>query len=146
MRKKVFVDTNIIISGTFFYGNEAKLLSLVDVDLITSDTVISEVKQVAIRKFDSLRIENKKIALLELEHSLQDFTRIIEHKEYYHRIPEAKKLIKFGKDSEILAAVMATRPDYFVTGDKHFHTEAVAQKVNVRYTKQVLNELLRAIL
>ena len=143
MRKKVFVDTNVIISGTFFYGNEAKLLSLVDVDLITSDTVISEVKQVAIRKFDSLRIENKKIALLELEHSLQDFSRIFEYKEYYHRISEAKKLIKHKKDSEILAAVIEVNPDYFVTGDKHFHTKAIAGKVNVKHTKQVLDELLK---
>ncbi|MCK4401297.1 putative toxin-antitoxin system toxin component, PIN family [bacterium] len=145
MRKKVFVDTNVIISGTFFNGNEAKLLSLVDVDLVTSDTVISEVKQVAIRKFASLRIENKKIALLELEHSLQDFNRIIECKEYLKNISEAKKLIKHKKDSEILAAVIEVNPDYFVTGDKHFHTEAVAEKVNVKYTKQVLDELLKIL-
>ena len=83
MRKKVFVDTNVIISGIFFYGNEAKLLSLVDIDLITSDTVTSEVKQVAIRKFDSLRIENKKIALIKIfrKHQHQNSHKLSNHPE-----------------------------------------------------------------
>ena len=46
MRKKIFVDTNVVISGTFFEGNESKLLSLEDVDLYTSDVVVKELKDV----------------------------------------------------------------------------------------------------
>ena len=35
-----------MISGTFFEGNESKLLSLEDVDLYTSDVVVKELKDV----------------------------------------------------------------------------------------------------
>ena len=56
MRKKIFIDANVIISGTFFEGNESKLISLEDLDLYTSDVVIEEVKDVAMRKFKSLKM------------------------------------------------------------------------------------------
>ena len=70
LRKKIFVDTNIIISGIFFTGNEAKLISLEEIDLYTSDVVMEELKDVAISKFRSLKMEDKRLALVEIERSL----------------------------------------------------------------------------
>lgn len=141
MRKRIFVDTNIIISGIFFAGNEAKLLSLEDIDLYTSDVVIQELKDVAIRKFKSLKMEDKRLALMEIERSLVDFELIIEEKDYRKNIGKANELIRKEKDSRILAAVLTIGPDCFVTGDKDFHNPRVKQIVAVRYTKQVLAEL-----
>ncbi len=40
MRYKVFIDTNILLSGIFFEGNESKILDLVEIDLVTSEDVI----------------------------------------------------------------------------------------------------------
>jgi predicted nucleic acid-binding protein len=78
LRKKIFVDTNVVISGTFFEGNASKLLSLEDIDLYTSDVVVKELKDVAMRKFASLKMEDKRIALIEIERSLVDFAVIME--------------------------------------------------------------------
>ena len=86
MRKKIFIDANVIISGTFFEGNESKLISLEDVDLYTSDVVIKEVKDVAMRKFKSLKMEDKRIALMEIERSLVDFEVIVKEKDYKKNI------------------------------------------------------------
>ena len=141
MRKKIFVDTNIIISGIFFSGNEAKLISLEEMDLYTSDVVIEELKEVAISKFRSLKMEDKRLALLEIERALVDFELIISEKDYRKNILKAKELIRKEKDSRILAAVLTISPDYFVTGDKDFHNSRVKQLVAVRYTKEVLAEL-----
>ena len=141
MRKKIFVDTNIIISGIFFSGNEAKLISLEEIDLYTSDVVIEELKDVAISKFRSLKMEDKRLALVEIERSLVDFELIITEKDYRKNILKAKELIRKEKDSRILAAVLTISPDYFVTGDKDFHNPKVKQLVAVRYTKEVLAEL-----
>ena len=141
MRKKIFIDANVIISGTFFEGNESKLISLEDADLYTSDVVIKEVKDVAMRKFKSLKIEDKRIALMEIERSLVDFEVIVKEKYYKRNIGRAKKLIRKEKDSKILAAVLAINPDYFVTGDKDFHNFKIKQLVPVRYTKEVLEDL-----
>ena len=141
MRKKIFIDANVIISGTFFEGNESKLISLEDVDLYTSDVVIEEVKDVAMRKFKSLKMEDKRIALMEIERSLVDLEVIVKEKDYKECIEKAKKFIRKEKDLKILAAVMTINPDYFVTGDKDFHNFKVKQLVPVRYTKEVLNDL-----
>jgi predicted nucleic acid-binding protein len=90
LRKK-FLDANVIISGTFFEGNESKLISLEDVDLYTSDVVVMEVKEDALKKFKSLTMEDKRIALMEIERSLIDFVSIVEEKEYLKKIGEARK-------------------------------------------------------
>jgi len=141
LRKKIFIDANVIISGTFFEGNESKLISLEDADLYASDVVIKEVKDVAMRKFKSLKVEDKRIALIEIERSLIDFEVIVKEKDYKRNIGRAKKLIRKEKDSKILAAVLAINPDYFVTGDKDFHNFKIKQLVPVRYTKEVLEDL-----
>ena len=141
MRKKIFVDTNVVISGTFFEGNESKLLSLEDIDLYTSDVVVKELKDVAMRKFASLKMEDKRIALIEIERSLIDFAVVMEEKDYKRNIGKAKKLISKGKDSKILAAVLTIKPDYFVTGDKDFQSTKIKKLVPVRYTKEVLENL-----
>lgn len=141
MRKKLFVDANIIISGTFFEGNESKLLSIEDIDLYTSELIVEEVKEVIHRKFKSLKIEDKRIAIIEVDRSLMDFEEIVKEDAYIHKIQEAWKLIRKEKDSKILAAVLAIKPTYFVTGDKDFHKSKIKQVVPVMHTKDVLKEL-----
>ena len=56
LRKKIFVDTNVVISGTFFEGNESKLLSLEDVVLHTSDVVVKELirKEKSLENFEGI--------------------------------------------------------------------------------------------
>jgi predicted nucleic acid-binding protein len=86
-------------------------------------------------------MEDKRIALIEIERSLIDFVSIVEEKEYLKKISEARKLIRKEKDSKILAAALAIKPDYFVTGDKDFHNFKVKQIVQVRHTREVLEDL-----
>jgi len=35
VRYKVFIDTNILLSGIFFDGNESRILDMVELDLLT---------------------------------------------------------------------------------------------------------------
>jgi len=136
--KKIFLDTNILISAIFFRGNEAKLLTLPGLIFITSDTVVAELKTVILKKISSLKIESQKIALQEIENSLRDFS-IVKESEYNQHLPKAYQFLKNDPDRKILAAVLASRPDYFITGDKHFHTAKIKKLVNVRYTKEILS-------
>jgi len=46
MRYRIFLDTNILISGIFFEGNESKILDMVELDLITSEDVVDELKKI----------------------------------------------------------------------------------------------------
>lgn len=45
MRYKVFVDTNILLSGIFFDGNESRILDLVELDFVTSEDVVDELRR-----------------------------------------------------------------------------------------------------
>lgn len=77
---RIFLDTNILISGIFFTGNESRLLDIPNIDFSTSAVAVRELKEVVVRKFASLKVESKRIAFQEIERALGDI-RIIEEKE-----------------------------------------------------------------
>ena len=137
---KIFLDTNVLISGIFFSGNESRLLSLPNIELITSDIAVMELKEVVSRKFVSLKVESKRIAFQEVEKALGDI-RVIGWEESAAYLKEASKLVRGENDRKILAAVLYIDPDYFITGDKHFHTTAVGKKIKVRHSKDILRDL-----
>ena len=137
---KVFLDTNVLISGIFFPGNEALLLSLPNLELITSEVAVKELKEVASRKFSSFKVESKRVALHEIERALGDL-RIVEEKEGRKCLGEASRFVQGENDRKILAAVFYANPDYFITGDRHFHTAPIKSRINVKYAREFLREL-----
>jgi putative PIN family toxin of toxin-antitoxin system len=138
MRYKVFLDTNILLSGIFFEGNEAKILDLVEIQLITCDNVIAELREVVSKKLRYLKDRTLEIALLETERAISDIEIIPEIK-YKKKIKEAEALITHKKDSHILAAVLYAKPDFLITGDSHFFTERVKKVVRVINAKELLD-------
>lgn len=140
MRYKVFVDTNILLSGIFFEGNESKVLDLVEISLITSEDVVSELRRIVQKKLRYLKERTLEIALLEMERALSDIT-IIPRLSYSQRIKDAEKLILHKKDIPVLAAVLFAKPDYFLTGDAHFFTDKVRNFVTVMTAKDFLGKV-----
>ena len=140
MKKRIFVDTNILISGIFFHGNEAKLLADPNIELVTSDVVIEELKKVALKKFSSLKVESQKVALEELENSIGDLS-VIKGNPYLSFVPKVSNLVEGKADRKILAAALYSKSDCLVTGDEHFHNERVKKKIKVKFTREVLREL-----
>ncbi len=138
MRYRVFLDTNILISGIFFEGNESKVLDLVELDLITCEDVVEELKKVVKKKLKYLKGRTLEIALFETEKALSDI-EVIPRTKYKHKIKYAQKLMRYNKDVPILAAVLYANPDYFLTGDLHFHTDRIKKIVDVLTTKDFLN-------
>jgi len=142
MRYKVFVDTNILLSGIFFEGNESRIFDLVEIDLITSEDNVAELRKVVGRKLRYLKERSLEIALAETERSLSDI-EVIHGLKYSNKIKEASLLISHKKDIPILAAVLAVKPDYFLTGDTHFFTEKVKRVVSVISAKEFLEKTKR---
>ena len=140
MRFKVFVDTNILLSGIFFEGNEARVLDLVEIDLVTSEDNVAELRTVVAKKLRYLKGRTLEIALAETERSLSDIP-VIKRSKYGNRIKEASSLISHKKDIPILAAVLAVKPDYFLTGDTHFLTEKVKRVVSVMSAKDFFEKM-----
>jgi predicted nucleic acid-binding protein len=130
MRYKVFVDTNILLSGIFFEGNESSILDLIELDLVTSEDAVFELRKVVKKKLKYLKERTFEIALAETEKALADVA-VIPRTKYSHKLQEAEFLIKHKKDIPILAAVLYVKPDYFLTGDSHFFTDNIKSIVNV---------------
>ncbi len=72
---KVFLDTNILISGIFFSGNESNLLSFPNIELFTSQIALEELKEVVSRKFVSLKAESRRIAFQEIYKATGEFPK-----------------------------------------------------------------------
>ena len=140
MRFKVFVDTNILLSGIFFKGNESMILDLVELDLITSEDIIDELKKVVGKKLKYLKERTFEIALAETEKALSDIA-VIPRIKYNHKLKDAEILIKHKKDIPILAAVLYSKPDYFLTGDSHFFIEEIKRIVNVMTARDFLERI-----
>jgi predicted nucleic acid-binding protein len=137
---KVFLDTNVLLSGVFFEGNESVILDSIGLELITSEDAVIELQRVLKKKLKYLRERTFEIAVTETEKALTDIT-VIPRKKYSHKIKEAGFLIKHKKDIPILAAVLYVKPDYFVTGDAHFFTDDIKSIVNVITARDLLAKI-----
>ncbi|MCJ7547514.1 MAG: PIN domain-containing protein [Deltaproteobacteria bacterium] len=63
MKYKVFVDTNILLSGIFFEGNESRILDMVELDLVTSEDAVDELRRIVRKKLKYLKTRTFEIAL-----------------------------------------------------------------------------------
>jgi putative PIN family toxin of toxin-antitoxin system len=140
MRYKVFLDTNILVSGIFFEGNESRILDLVELDLVTSEDVVDELRKVVKKKLKYLKERPFEIAISETEKAITDIS-IIPRSKYNHKLKEAEALVTYKKDAPILAAVLYAKPDYFLTGDGHFFTDKIKSIVNVATAKEFLAKI-----
>jgi len=139
MRYRVFLDTNILISGIFFEGNESRILNLPEVDLITCEDCVDELYRITRKKLKHLGNRTLEIALLELEKALSDI-EVIPRAKYRAKLNAAENLMTHKKDIAILAAAMSSEPDYLLTGDKHFFTNKIKKVLNVRTSVEFLSE------
>lgn len=108
MRYKIFLDTNILISGIFFEGSESKILNMPELYLITSEDVVDELKKVTKKKLKYLGERTLEIALSEIDRALCDI-EILARKKYAGELAKAKELIAHEKDIPILAAALYAR-------------------------------------
>lgn len=140
MRYKIFLDTNILLSGIFFEGKESRILDLVEIEFITSEDVVNELFTVVKKKLKYLKERSLEIALSETKRALSDVI-VIERSKYLKKFKEAEYLISHKKDVPILAAVLAVKPDYFLTGDTHFFTAKVKDVISVMTAKEFLDKI-----
>ncbi len=138
-RYTVFVDTNILVSGVFFDGPEAKLLDSRRFRLITAEVCRRELETVATRKADAFGVSDEGGREM-VGGALVDID-VVPEEEYEDRYDEAVKVVGEGNDAKVLAAVLAVEPDYFVTGDGDFHAEEVEKNVDVTETTELLESL-----
>lgn len=135
----VFIDTNIIISGIFFSGQESQILDSRELKLMTADICREETLEVVERKFEDLSSNSLENVLEEVEEALMDI-EVIKEKGYREKMDIAEKYVDGENDRKVLAAVLAYQPDYFITSDGHFHNEEVEARVDMIRSRDLLEK------
>lgn len=136
MPPRIFIDTNVLISGLLFEGNEARILELAlngKVKLVISKQVIEEAKRALIEKF------GLSAALSEVV--VEGWSKVAEIVEVPKE--EAKKFLEMlgEKDALVLAAAVNSNVGCLVTGDRSFHQRGVKKLIDVVTAKQFLEGL-----
>ena len=135
---RVFVDTNVFVSGLVFNGNEYLLLKLATfgrVRLVIADTVLQETRRVLAEK------------LPRSGHDLDEFLDVVE----YESVPvpdddvvgRAGEMLRDPNDALILAGIMVSKPDFAMTGDKDLLTAEIRAAYPVMTCAEYLNLLFR---
>ncbi|MFH0955423.1 MAG: putative toxin-antitoxin system toxin component, PIN family [Candidatus Micrarchaeota archaeon] len=129
---RILIDTNILLSGLFFSGNESRLLDLAlseKIELLLLEDVLIETKNVIERKKDFFQRSEIPLSLLDL---IQNRSVFVRRPAYSHLFLKAKSLIRDDKDVAVLAGVLAVPHDYFVSGDKDFAAPNLPTHVSVK--------------
>jgi len=136
-KPRVFLDTNVLISGIIFPGNERKLLdAIIDgkLELVLSDDVIEETNEALSRKFP------KQVVLFPL------LLNMVKHEEISKRAykdfeKRCSGLIGDKKDVPVLAAAAVSKADYLVTGDKTVLALKKVKTTKIIRAGKLLNKL-----
>lgn len=118
--ERVFVDTNVLISGLVYKGNESELIRSAlagSIRLLIAEVVLFETRRVMAYKFAP--------HLPRLDAFLE--------KANYESVPEAgpqlisaaAKLVRDPDDVPILASILLSKPDVALTGDKDLLTDEI---------------------
>jgi putative PIN family toxin of toxin-antitoxin system len=123
---RVFVDTNVLLSGLIFEGNESRLLRLAiggEIRLVMGEVVLQEARAVLQSKFPVyVRVLDDLLALLDYE---------ITPRPDQESITLVACRIRHPVDGAVLASMISAGADYVITGDKDFFTEDVHAMIPV---------------
>ncbi len=136
----VFIDTNVIISGIFFSGQESKILDSRELKLVTADICREETLEIVERKFEELSSRSLENVQEEVEEAIMDI-EVIKEEGYREKMDIAEKCVGGENDRKVLAAVLAYGPDHFITGDGHFHNEEVEARVDMIKSRDLLEKI-----
>ncbi len=137
---RIALDTNILISGLFFNGNERKLLIAGLTGryiLVLSKDIIEETYAIVERKFTGS--EN-------LDHAMAFLSDLISASEFHNEgnegnIENAKFYIRDPDDVVHAAFILAAEPDIFLSGDGDFLEHPSIGQTRILNTKDTLRDL-----
>ena len=107
---KVVLDTNVIISGLTYHGNERRVLDLAKdgrFEIVLSPVILNEVERVLARKFQR--------QAQDIAHDVSDLRRIAT---VIDPAPQADAVPDAHPDNRILDCAAAAEADFLVTGDR----------------------------
>ena len=113
---KIVLDTNVLVSGTFWEGDSAKILNLIDtkeIGLILSEELIEEYNEVINRDEILDKIQNKDLILNKTVQKIIQNSSITEPSSKFDIIKED------SDDNKILECAFEGKVNYIISQDNH---------------------------
>ena len=133
---RVFLDSNVVVSGIAFRGNEHEILRFSFIrgsDLVISDDVKYEVLKVLREDFPKLRGDVEEIVS-----SIR--AEVVPRRSYEARLHDFPRL-RDPNDAHVLAAALVAGCDVIATGDRDLLVLGEVEGVRVVRPARVLREL-----
>ncbi|MFC1682415.1 putative toxin-antitoxin system toxin component, PIN family [Nanoarchaeota archaeon] len=113
---KVTTDTNVLVSGTFWRGDSARIIGLIDrgeIEIVLSEELIEEYEDVINREEIMDKVERKNLILNKSVQKIIKNSTIVEPKQKLEIVKEDPD------DNMILECALEGNVDYVITNDKH---------------------------
>ena len=133
---KVVLDTNILVSGTFWTGDSFKILKKIDnkeIELILSQELIEEYNEVIYSDEIIEKAKNKDLTLNSIVQKIISNAIIVEPKKNFDIIKED------SDDNRILECAVEWHVDYIITQDNHLLKLKEFNKIKIVTPKEFLN-------
>ena len=113
---KITVDTNVLISATFWYGDSFRILERVEnkeIELILSHEIIKEYEEVLTYNEIQEKIQAKQLTMKQTVQKIQSMSMLVHPTEKIHIIKDDPD------DNAILECALEGKVDFVITSDKH---------------------------
>ncbi len=140
---KVTLDTNVLISATFWSGDSYKIMKLIydkKIKLVLSDEILKEYFDVIKRDEIVEKVENKGLIIAEIIDS------IIQVCEMVKPIEKVDILKDDPDDNKILECAIAGNSDYIVSQDKDLLELKEFRGIKIVNPKEILNILEKSLI
>ncbi len=132
---KVVLDTNVIVSGTFWAGSSSKIFDIIDkkmLILILSEEILKEYERVIKSEEIMEKVENHNLIISKIVQRVIANSEIIEPKEKY-------KIIKDDSDdNKFLDCAVAGKANFIISQDKHLLTLKEFKSIKIVTPKEFL--------
>jgi putative PIN family toxin of toxin-antitoxin system len=139
---RIAIDTNTVVSGLFFAGNERKLLlkSLGgSLTLVFAEDVVEEIYEVVQETF---RDHHNLPAALELLETIFAAGELVRRTDYEEGVPEWSRRVRDPYDAPVVACAVSAEVDGIVTGDKDLLGLTQVGGIAVYRTRRLLDRLM----
>ena len=113
---KITVDTNVLISATFWYGDSERIIEKIeskDIELVLSKEIIEEFARVLNYRDIKEKIKNKNLEIKRTVEKIISISKIVEPLEKLNIVnedPDDNKILECAKSGEV---------DFIVSSDNH---------------------------
>lgn len=113
---KITVDTNILISATFWYGDSFRILERVEnkeIELVLSNEIIREYEEVLAYAEIQEKIQGKQLTMKQTVQKIQTMTTLVHPSEKVNIIKDDPD------DNAVLECALEGKVKHIITNDKH---------------------------